>query len=381
VPNSCLKVGADKRECIHFILGCLMDDHYVPKKTESQNSERRSNIVKFPFPAELHSEIERLYKSVFCSIFNVKKSVDPNTISAYVATSGSTADHIILFFSKGPSVIVINEIFTIPAKDLLMFVKNVFENMAYVKIVTFPSVRTNANVAGFPLQRFNATEDIVISLPLSIKEYSSSLGKSTRETINRYQRKIVTQYPSIEFVSLEGNTIAPSIVDSLVGLNCLRIRNKNQVPSHTAESIDWLRRIIQKFGVVILAKQHDRICGGVLCTNVNGKFFMHVVAHDSDFDSLRMGKVCCYLSICDAIRRGGSEYHMLSGEYDYKYKFLGKKFEFERISFYRSKTAVLSTLPFFMKMELKGRGRILKKTLRKYSKKLNSNFGPGREQK
>jgi hypothetical protein len=343
-----------------------MDDHYLTVKPEAHNWSRNFSIIKFPFPVELERDLERLYKNVFCSVPNIKNVIDFSSLFAYVSVSNLNPEQIILFSHKGSSVVVINELFTMPATDLLMFVKSIFSNFANVRMIVFPSLRTNANVAEFPLQRFNSTEDIVISLPKSIEEYSSSLGKNTRETVSRFRRRIAARYPAIEFLSFERDKITPSVVAKIVELNCLRIRSKNQVPSHTAESLDWLYRITQKFGIVVLAMQGERICGGVICTNINGKFFMHVIAHDSEFDVVRMGKICCYLSICDAINKGGSEYHMLSGEYDYKSKFLGKKFEYERISIYRSKKAVLSMLPSFIEAELKGRGRSLKKKLKKY---------------
>jgi hypothetical protein len=173
--------------------------------------------------------------------------------------------------------------------------------------------------------------------------------------------------PAVEFVFLENEEITSLHVEKLVELNSLRIEGKNQRPSHTAASIDWLLRVTKKYGVMLIAKQSERICGGVICTKVGSSFFMHIVAHDTEFDDVRMGKVCCYLSICNAINKGGSEYHMLSGEYDYKYKFLGEKQEFERINIYRSDIAVFSMFPFFIKSELKGRGRMIKKALKKHA--------------
>ena len=52
---------------------------------------------------------------------------------------------------------------------------------------------------------------------------------------------------------------------------------------------------------------------------------MHVIAHDPGFDQARLGLLCCYLSICESIRRGMREYHLLSGRYDYKRRLRGQQ--------------------------------------------------------
>lgn len=343
-----------------------MNHHLEYDYEDPKTYSKHFCIIDYPFPAELDEEIGKLYKNVFCSLSNIKYSSDINAISVYIASSNSTAEQIMLFERRGASIVVMNEIFAVPANELLTFVKRIFANIADVKMVTFPSVRTNSNMEGFPIQRYSSTEDIVLKLPKSAEEYLQLLGKNTRETVRRFQRRIAKLCPAIEFVFLENEQITSLHVEKLVELNCLRIEGKNQRPSHTAESIDWLLRIAKKYGVMLIAKQNERICGGVICTNVGSSFFMHIIAHDREFDDVRMGKICCYLSICNAIKRGGSEYHMLSGDYDYKYKFLGEKQEFDRINIYRSDTALLSMLPFYIKSELKGRGRMIKKALRKY---------------
>jgi CelD/BcsL family acetyltransferase involved in cellulose biosynthesis len=58
---------------------------------------------------------------------------------------------------------------------------------------------------------------------------------------------------------------------------------------------------------------------------VGGEVFMHVIAHDPAYDDLRLGLLCCALTIEDAIAKGCQQFHFLWGRYDYKTRLGGER--------------------------------------------------------
>ncbi len=52
---------------------------------------------------------------------------------------------------------------------------------------------------------------------------------------------------------------------------------------------------------------------------------MHVIAHDPTYDDLRLGLLCCALTIEDAIAKGCQQFHFLWGRYDYKTRLGGER--------------------------------------------------------
>ena len=52
---------------------------------------------------------------------------------------------------------------------------------------------------------------------------------------------------------------------------------------------------------------------------------MHVIAHDPRYDDLRLGFLCCALTIEAAIASRAERFHFLWGFYDYKTRLGGQK--------------------------------------------------------
>jgi hypothetical protein len=71
-------------------------------------------------------------------------------------------------------------------------------------------------------------------------------------------------------------------------------------------------------------------------------YFLNVLAHDPAFDEYWLGILCCYMTICECIARGGEEFHFLWGRYDYKFTLLAVTRDLERLVIYRSRSKMLS---------------------------------------
>jgi hypothetical protein len=331
--------------------------------------DRKQRIIPAPFTDALNDSVDRLYKNVFCSAVRATGRHDTRSASAFIIEANQVIEQIILFSRKGRALTVLNELATLPQGALHQFAQYVFTNLHEIDFINFPSVCTGSIDTRFPMQRHNSTEDIVATLPETVEAYLGALSKNTREGIRRYQKRITRNHPEIEYHFYERDQVPLSELLEIIELSRARIRQKRQIPAHTEETIADLQRMVSKYGVTLVATRNGKVCAGVICTRVHEHLFMHVVAHDPALDDLRLGKICCFLSICDAIKRGCKEYHMLSGEYDYKYQFLGKRKDYEHITLYRSLSSIILNPQRYLKNEIRGKGRRFKQILKKWSKK------------
>jgi hypothetical protein len=323
-----------------------------PTAPEGENA-----IYEAPLPAFVEAELERLYKSVFASMVRVRSMGLFEQVSAFVARRGGEVSCVLLFRRDGGVVHVLNEAVALHAADIECFARTLFANYPAVRLVSFPALRARIGTLPFPYQQFDCLEDIVLELPHTADAYFAALGKNMRSSLKRYQKKIAADFPGFRYAFYEKGDIGEQDLAAVVGLSSARIASKNQLSTHTGEKTRQLMRLVKECGVVLVATIDGRVCAGVICTQFGGNFFMHVVAHDPAYDEYRIGKVCCYLSICDAIARGAAEYHFLWGRYEYKYRLLGEQRDYDRLVIYRSRLALLRNLKLFLRTAWRGYGR------------------------
>lgn len=329
-------------------------------------------IIEGPFSEDIQTYIDKIYRNIFCSMPARDYLIGDTPAQAYLKTVDDVPNQVILFEPHGGRIKVLNKNFRLPPRDLDDFCRCIFCSDKKIDVIVLPSVATDTTGLEFVAQCFNITEDIVIYLPATREEYTEKLGKNTRESIRRYMRRLSRDFPDIEFRSYERESVELNDISELISLNEQRIRNKNQSPSHTDAKTEQLKRAVKDFGVTLIAKRQGIVCGGVVCTCVEGCYYMHVIAHDPIFDFIRLGKICCYLSICDAIDRGATEYHMLAGVYDYKLKFLGIKRDFDKVLVYRSAASKFFNLGTYVEALVRGNGRRTKSVIRQWRQKWTS---------
>jgi hypothetical protein len=112
---------------------------------------------------------------------------------------------------------------------------------------------------------------------------------------------------------------------------------KEQLSYHDDRSIERLLRMTRKYGRVGLATIDGCTCAGIICFRVGSHILMPVLAHNPRYDNFRLGKLCCYLSICDSIEQGAREYHFGWTRFEYKFRMLGQLKPLYRVELYRSR--------------------------------------------
>lgn len=314
-------------------------------------------IYDSPLPSFIEGELARLHGNVFASLARLRSQGLLAQVSAYVVRRRGRVTTLLLFRREGGTVHVLNEAVALDPADVEEFARTMFDSYAAVGAVSFDAIDCKLGRLAYPCQQFNSLEDIVLELPATAEVYFAALGKNMRASLKRYQKKIAADLPGLRYAVHEGRDVSEQQLAEIVALSCARIASKNQAPTHTSDKTAQLIRLVKACGVVLVATIDDRVCAGVICTQFGGNFFMHVVAHDPAYDDYRLGKLCCYFSICDAIGRGAKEYHFLWGRQEYKYRLLGVRRDLDRVVLYRSRLSVLLHCGRFLHTAWRGHGR------------------------
>ncbi|NCW87109.1 MAG: GNAT family N-acetyltransferase, partial [Oxalobacteraceae bacterium] len=121
-----------------------------------------------------------------------------------------------------------------------------------------------------------------------------------------------------------------------IALNRARMHVKGKRFGMSAAEEYQVCQLMLERGQLSIIEIHGKLCAGLLCTRVGGDMFMHVIAHDPAYDDLRLGLLCCALTIEDAIRRRCQRFHFLWGRYDYKTRLGGERQALSRMLIFRS---------------------------------------------
>jgi CelD/BcsL family acetyltransferase involved in cellulose biosynthesis len=127
----------------------------------------------------------------------------------------------------------------------------------------------------------------------------------------------------------------------IAALNHARMALQGKVSYVDEAETRRLLRLARECGFISVIRVEGRICAGSIYARFGDNFFSQVNAHDPAYDDWRLGILCCYLTICDCIDRGGREFHMLWGRLPYKAMMQGVQVDLARLAIYRSRFAML----------------------------------------
>lgn len=289
-------------------------------------------------PSFIEAEMDRLYQNVFSSLDQLRTHGRlSDKISTYVARSKSDKIVAIFLFQRdGATVRVINEGMEIGSVAVTRFARTIFDAYSAVSVIAFHAVRTAIGGIPFPHQRFNCSEDFVLTLPGTAAEYLAGLGASTRSYIKRYLNRARRVFSSFLYQVVEKEEVSEQLVHDIVHMNKARMQGKGKVPGIDNDETGRLFRLAQLRGLTGVVMIDGRPCAGVITYRSGMNYFMEVVAHDPAYDDYRLGTLCCYLTICECIARGGKEFHFLWGRNDYKSRLGGVRRDLDDLVVYRS---------------------------------------------
>lgn len=287
-------------------------------------------------PPFIGAALQRLYGNLFSSLAYYRVFGGADNASAYVVRDGKKIVCAWLFRRYRNTVRVINEGIRVDQDDVTRFVSYIFASYPSVKVISFHAVRPRMVELPMPYQRFNCLEDMVIALPSSADSYTTSLGRSTRSYLHRYLNKLKRDFPSFSFRVLTPGEISEQEIRRIIDLNRLRMASKGKESINDEDITQRIVRLACECGLVGVIMLDGRICAGSINYRVGDNYFLETLAHDPASDNYRLGTLCCYLTICECIARGGNEYHFLWGQDEYKTRLLGVQRDLDDLVIYRS---------------------------------------------
>lgn len=303
----------------------------------AEESGLATEFHRWPLPPYVWPALHHLYRSIFCSEPHLRLhgGVQPN-IQAWVARSNGHITAVILFQRQGSVIRIINEMHAIDAAQLEKFSQAALEAYSTVDAIQLHALKVDGAFRKFPLLKTEMSEDYLLSLPESIDIWRASLSSQTREKLRYHYRRSCRKQPDLQFRQIDATDITDAQFDRVLQMNRDRMVLKGRSFNMDTHDAQCLRSVMRECGQLSVIEIGGEICAGLLCTRLENSIFMHVIAHDPIHDDLRLGFLCCALTIEAAIDSGAQRFHFLWGFYDYKIRLGGQRQALYRAVIFRS---------------------------------------------
>jgi CelD/BcsL family acetyltransferase involved in cellulose biosynthesis len=294
-----------------------------------------------PLPGSLEPELAALYQNPFSTLSFVRLFNPGVAPMALVVRRAGEVQHILLARRTGHRVEVLNGAVPFSEADLALFLEAIFDRYPAVDLIAFHPFQAPPIRLSFPHQLGVVEEDIVVTLSPTVAEYRKRLSSKSRKTIDHKLVLLKRDHPEYCFRATPGPELEEATIREVLRLQRARMAvhgRKSGIDDAYEDRIVALARTCGLVGIVTI---QGRIAAGAITYSVGSQCFMHVIAHDSEYNHLSLGRLCMYLMICHCIERGDKEFHFLWGQHGFKYQFLGVNRELVALTVYRSRMARL----------------------------------------
>jgi CelD/BcsL family acetyltransferase involved in cellulose biosynthesis len=304
---------------------------------QTEKSGLAAEFHRWPLPGYIWPALHGLYQSIFCSEPHLRNhdSLRPS-VQAWVARRNGDITGLILFQVKGRVTRVINEMHALDAEKLNQFAQALFREHTQVDVICLHAVRIEGNGLTLPLLQTEYSEDYLLPLPDSVEAWKDGLSSQTREKIRYHYRRSCRKKPDLIFRQIDGHDMSDAQFDRILQLSQARMSHKGRSFNMSEREVRCLRTMIRECGQLSVIEIQGEICAGLLCTRLGKSIFMHVIAHDPQHDDLRLGFLCCVLTIEAAIGSRAEQFHFLWGFSEYKTRLGGQKKSLYRAVVFRS---------------------------------------------
>ncbi len=281
---------------------------------------------RWPLPGYLWPALERRYHSIFCAepLLRLHGALT-SRIEAWVARRDGRITAVLLFERSGRSARVINEAFDLPAETLEEFAEAVFALYPALTAIRLRAVAVEGRARRYPCLASACSDDYVLPLPASEDAWLASLSAQTREKIRYHWRRAQRRQPGLAFRTVKAGAIELAQLRSVIAFNRARMQVKGRRFGMDEEDERRLCALMYERGQLSVIEIDGEIRAGLLCTLAGNDITMHVIAHDPAYDDLRLGFLCCVMTIQEAIAQGLQRFHFLWGHYDYKTRLGGRR--------------------------------------------------------
>ncbi len=297
---------------------------------------------RWPLPDYIWPALERCYRSSYCteSQLRISGSLTPR-IEAWVARRDGCISAVILFDRYHDHVRVLNEVFVLSEQVLGDFAEAVFGLYPKLRVIRLRAVKIDALPKQYIGLSADISDDYRLKLPASTDQWYRSLSARTREKLRYYLRRAQQRMPTFSFRTLGTNEFNLAQIKQIIQFNRARMQVKGKRFGMSAMEEHQICQIMLERGQLSIIEIDGKPCAGLLCTSVGGEVFMHVIAHDPTYDDLRLGLLCCALTIEDAIAKGCQQFHFLWGRYDYKTRLGGEREALAQVFVFRDLSAFI----------------------------------------
>lgn len=301
-----------------------------------------SEFHRWPLPGYVWPALERRYHSIFCSEPQLRIHGGlTSRIEAWVSRSDGRIATLMLFERHGGHARVLNEVFELSGDELRAFADAVFEHYPELQAVTVRASFFDPVPGRYFCLSAAISEDYQLNLPRSADDWIASLSPRTREKFRAFLRRAQRQQPGFCFRTIASSAIEEAQVRQVIDFNRARMAVKRRRFGMSEADERHLCQLMRERGWLGVIEINGQIRAGTLCTLAGDDLYMHVIAHDPAFDDLRLGFLCCALTIQAAIGRQLRRFHFLWGHYDYKVRLGGERKPLHRVLLLRSPLAML----------------------------------------
>lgn len=305
-------------------------------------------------PDFVPGKLEQLYGSMYASFAHFQVYGGLDNASTYVSGSETEIKDIFLYRRTHRRVQVINEQMQLDDESINSFARTMFERYPDVNSVCFHAVDIAKSRMDFPYQHHVCTNDITMPLPATVDEYYAKLGKSSRKTLNQNGNRLQRRYQTFQFTVLDSNQVSESQLREVIALNHARMAGKSRVSAINEKEAASIIAFTKQCGLTGLITIDGKIRAGAICFRIGDHFHLRVIGHDPEYNTYGLGMLCCYRTICECITRGGTMFHFMWGQEEYKYRLLGEQRQLTHIVIYRSHGKMLVNCAGVLRTQLQG---------------------------
>ncbi len=284
-------------------------------------------------PEWVEAALETRYANLHASLpfFRIYRSL--SEVGCYLAGRREQPLEILLFRRKRWRIEVLNEMFDLAAGETKRFVEFVFASFSDVDLISFNAVKTAVDGSRYAVQQYHSKHTFVVSLPATPDDYLARIGKTTRANIRQQLNTVKRVFPSFTSTCLEREEIDDDTLRTIIGLSEQRIKARGVRFHH---DIDRISALARKCGIVVVLRIEGRICAGSINYRVGSDFFGDVTCYDPAYQRYGLGKLCTFHTICESVKRGGRQFYLGGGEFEFKERMLGKRVDMDQLQVYRS---------------------------------------------
>ena len=307
----------------------------LPAQDDVNTGHFESEFIATPLPEFVWAELENLYSSVYASrlIFHAhaEYGAESTNVHVWIERKRGAITALLLFQRKGPEIWVLNEVIALSPQTVMRFAKAVFDSDSHAHLVRLHAIALTGPSTDPALWQSIFSEDYVLELPSDYDQWMAGLSRQTREKLRYHLRRSFRRQPDLEFTVQCVDDISDADVRKVLRLNQERMNLKGRVYGMSDTDEARLSTQMQSVGMLCALKIEGEIFAGLLCSAVGSDIYMHVIAHDPRYDDLRLGLLCCCLTIRHAISREYARFHFLWGHYEYKRKLGGQPVPLSRL--------------------------------------------------